>query len=336
MSGLVCVRFCALLFAFSLLTHEVASFRPFHQNLLGPALSTRRSKLCATSVDGLTVAELKEKLKERGLPVTGLKAILIKRLQESQLQESGSSSKSQDVNEQKQKTQSIKPPLSQISKEESKKKATASVISDLDDLESLMLEGEKLLSQASTATKSSSQQFGKQGGGGGGGGGDGGGLTFDIDTVQALVDERHQFRMVRDFESADAIVDRLRQDYGVEIQSSRGVWIARDGTKGPLSPDGFSTGSGTGSDRLSGSPSTPLKILASNENCRLTKAQIQKLVDERTQNRRKRFFNEADKLRDSLASEGVELLDGEDIWRTTNGQLQGSQSNIDKSRWRDR
>jgi cysteinyl-tRNA synthetase len=233
---------------------------------------------------------------------------------------------------------STKPALSLTSsshaKEEPKKKdistPTLSPASfDIDDLESLMIEGEKLLQAPRAPERALKQQHDKPGGGGG--------FEFDADKVQALVDERHQFRMVRDFESADAIVDQLRQDYGVEIQSSRGVWIARDGTKGPLSPDGFSSsGSGTSSDRLSGSPSVPLKILASNENCRLTKAQIQKLVDERTQNRRKRFFNEADKIRDTLASEGVELLDGEDIWRTTNGALQGSQSNIDKSRWRDR
>jgi cysteinyl-tRNA synthetase len=281
---------------------------------------------------------LKEKLKERGLPVSGLKSILIKRLKDSQ---QGSSNGKEEIEKTPKASKSVSsPPLSVNTKQDPKKKVistqtqtqtphVSAAALDVDDLESLMIEGEKLLQAPQTPDRATKQQHGKPGGGGG--------FEFDADKVQALVDERHQFRMVRDFESADAIVDQLRQDYGVEIQSSRGVWIARDGSKGPLSPDGFSSsGSGTGSDRLSGSPSIPLKILASNENCRLTKAQIQKLVDERTQNRRKRFFNEADKIRDTLASEGVELLDGEDIWRTTNGALQGSQSNIDKSRWRDR
>jgi len=268
-----------------------------------------------TELASLTVAELKVKLKERGLPVTGVKAVLLQRLQDGHATATTATTAATTETTGNKKEEKTK-----IAKLKSEPKAAY----DIDDLEALMLEGESFLSAAptrspSTSSRSSSSSFPSSSSS----------AATSVDEIQALIDERHEHRMVRDFDKADAIVDQLRSQYGVEVQSSRGVWIASDGTKGPLSRNGDGS-----SDKLTGSPRVPLKVLGPNDPCRLTKEEIQKLVNERTMARRKRFFNEADKIRDSLADEGVELLDSEDEWRCTNGRLSGSQSSLDDRRGR--
>lgn len=300
-------RIALLLVVIFCLTYPIDSF---HCSRLPHSISSRlSSSLHSNFDDSLTVAELKERLKERGLPVSGLKAVLLKRLRESEesLQE-----KNADALRANRQSDELKSQTSTSTMLDSKKEGKERISNnDLDELESLMTEGEAILK----LDKDTQHQ----------------GLLYgvpDIALIQSLVDQRHLYRMARDFEKADAIYDKLRTEFGVEIRTSQGVWRASDGTKGPLYPKDRENL--VLSEKLTGSPSVPLKMLGSDEACKLTNSQIQRLVDERTQNRRKRLFNEADKIRDSLAAEGVELLDNDDSWQTTNGKMSGSQSNIDK------
>ena len=58
----------------------------------------------------------------------------------------------------------------------------------------------------------------------------------------------------------------------------------------------------------------------------LSKQEIEKLVYQRTVERRARNWAEADAIRDELAEKGVELFDKANEWRTFDGEMRGIQS----------
>jgi cysteinyl-tRNA synthetase len=132
-----------------------------------------------------------------------------------------------------------------------------------------------------------------------------------VQEIQRLINERSEFRKARDFEQADALRDRLRFDYAVEIYDHKGLWEGPGGLAGPMN--------------LMASPNfkaPPTKEVA----CKYNKEEVQDLVYERTAARRSRDFDRADDIRNLLADNGVELYDKINEWASFDGAMSGLQS----------
>ena len=132
-----------------------------------------------------------------------------------------------------------------------------------------------------------------------------------LQEIQDLVNERSQYRKIRDYSSADDIRDRLRFNYKVEIYDHKGMWEGPGGLVGPLNK--FASPQ----DKA---PAT--KQVA----CSLSKEEVRKYVEQRTIARRGRNFDEADNIRNMLAENGVELYDKLNEWATYDGRMSGLQS----------
>lgn len=132
------------------------------------------------------------------------------------------------------------------------------------------------------------------------------------DEVAELIKKRMAYRFEKNFAAADLVRDELLFSHQVTISDRLGTWKCEDGRSGSLK--GYSE---RYSDKIV--PAAPVA-------CTLSSAHIDELVAQRTRLRRKRMFTEADKIRNELAANGVELMDASNEWRAYDGSLSGMQS----------
>ena len=130
--------------------------------------------------------------------------------------------------------------------------------------------------------------------------------------VAELIKKRMAFRFEKNFEAADLVRDELLFSHQVTISDKLGIWKSEDGRSGSLK--GYSE---RYTDKIV--PAAPIS-------CTLSEDYIDQRVNQRTHLRRKRMFTEADKIRDDLAANGVELMDASNEWRSYDGLLSGQQS----------
>lgn len=126
--------------------------------------------------------------------------------------------------------------------------------------------------------------------------------------IETLLRSRADARTDRDFDKADSIRAELEGTYSVKLYDRDGRWQDSEGRVGFY-------------QELHKAPT--VKVVSSTS---LTREQIQVLVDNRTKARRARNFQLADELRDELAESGVELFDRDDRWQSVDGKWEGSQS----------
>lgn len=112
--------------------------------------------------------------------------------------------------------------------------------------------------------------------------------------ILALVSERESMRQARRFSDSDAIREKLR-NMGVELYDKEKEWKCKDGRRGHL----FTAGGGT---------------------CFLTDANIHEYIQKREDARTAKDWGQADNIRQTLRSQGVELDDRERKWRTAGGR----------------
>ena len=125
--------------------------------------------------------------------------------------------------------------------------------------------------------------------------------------IVALIEKRAFFKAEKDYPAADAVRQELMNDYNVEIYDKTGEWRDEDGRYGKF-------------------VSTIKAAKVSTGDCPLSKEEIQARVRERTLARRARKYALADEIRDELASFGVELFDKLNEWETSDGKMKGMQS----------
>eukprot|EP00928_Gymnodinium_smaydae_P079514 TRINITY_DN6341_c0_g1_i1.p1 TRINITY_DN6341_c0_g1~~TRINITY_DN6341_c0_g1_i1.p1 ORF type:complete len:378 (-),score=102.70 TRINITY_DN6341_c0_g1_i1:109-1242(-) len=119
-----------------------------------------------------------------------------------------------------------------------------------------------------------------------------GGLSNE--EILTLVAQRAAHREDRRFAEADAIREQLR-GHGVEIYDKDKEWRCNDGRRGPL-------------------------FTAGPTECVLQDMEIQARVGMREEARKNKDFAQADRIRDELRALGVELVDRENVWRTSTGR----------------
>uniref|UniRef100_A0A7S3Z9B0 RanBP2-type domain-containing protein n=1 Tax=Lotharella globosa TaxID=91324 RepID=A0A7S3Z9B0_9EUKA len=113
--------------------------------------------------------------------------------------------------------------------------------------------------------------------------------------IDALVEERHEARMSKDYGMADAIRDDLLKA-GVHISDVEGTWTTSDGRRGYLPQM-----EGRKEDRIE----TPV---------------IYQLLRKRAKHRQWRQFDQADEIRARLESYGVIIDDESRTWSTLDGR----------------
>mmetsp|Transcript_27655 Transcript_27655/g.87887 ORF Transcript_27655/g.87887 Transcript_27655/m.87887 type:complete len:476 (-) Transcript_27655:384-1811(-) len=121
--------------------------------------------------------------------------------------------------------------------------------------------------------------------------------TLSEPEIRLLVAERERARASQDFAAADGLRVRLLR-MGVEVFDAERTWRANDGRQGVIV-----TGGG--------------EIV----HCGLTDTEVQVRVQAREEARAQRDWERADCLRDELRRLGVELVDSEQKWRTTDGRM---------------
>lgn len=255
----------------------------------------------------LTVPKLKERLKEMGMPVSGLKAELLERLMSTKpLAVPPSPSSSAPVSR-----PSFKADLPAVQIASGIDAGKGDEPDELDELELFMMEGERALNEkGNLAVQQARPAETKKG-------------PFSreprIDTsdgrassavlpdIERLLMARGDARAARDFDKADDIREQLKSQYGVELYDRDGRWQGADGSTGFY-------------PALQKAPK-PREIVTT-----MSKAELQDLVEQRTRARRARNFTLADEIRDKLADAGVELFDAMNTWQTQDGRMDGQQS----------
>lgn len=127
------------------------------------------------------------------------------------------------------------------------------------------------------------------------------------------IDQRVQYRYVRDYSSADRIKDLLEDRFDVKIFDKTNQWTCHT-----LEMSGLLKRHG----RLYDERTLPPSAVP----CTLSRDEIQRLVDKRTAHRRARQFGAADAVRAELLAAGVELMDQSNEWCSYDGSLSGVQS----------
>lgn len=115
--------------------------------------------------------------------------------------------------------------------------------------------------------------------------------------IRSMVAEREQARAGKDYALADELRKRLSA-LGVELYDNERLWKASDGRHGVIVTGG-----------------------AEIVHCSLTDHEIQIQIQQREDARHQRDFDYADTIRSELRRLGVELVDSEHIWRTTDGRM---------------
>jgi len=114
-------------------------------------------------------------------------------------------------------------------------------------------------------------------------------------SIEKLIAERERLRAAQDFESADGLRRQL-VSMGVEIFDKEKIWRATTGEQGVIITGGH-------------------QVV-----CTLSEADIAVRVQQREQARNNKDWGSADRLRDELRRHGVELLDNQKVWTTTDGR----------------
>ena len=316
-------------------------------------------------ISKLTVPKIKERLKELNLPVSGLKAELIERLTGRGGAESAPAPApavavavvkpaTAIMTEAVSKSTSIPVPVlapvpvrawvkkdaliaaaptpSHVSSSISSSSARGEEI-ELDELEMLMMEGEKVMREknivlddegsSSRSSSSSSRSSSSSSTSSSGTRSDGSRPAFSheprVDTsdgqassallpeIERLLRARGDARAARDFDKADDIREQLLSQFEVSLYDRDGRWQGRDGSTG-FYPALIKV-------------AKPMQVATT-----MSKAELQALVDQRTQARRARNFALADEIRDKLGDCGVELFDAMNTWQTVDGKHEGVQS----------
>eukprot|EP00411_Alexandrium_monilatum_P014398 CAMPEP_0175272072 /NCGR_PEP_ID=MMETSP0093-20121207/46238_1 /TAXON_ID=311494 /ORGANISM="Alexandrium monilatum, Strain CCMP3105" /LENGTH=452 /DNA_ID=CAMNT_0016566853 /DNA_START=1 /DNA_END=1359 /DNA_ORIENTATION=+ len=121
-------------------------------------------------------------------------------------------------------------------------------------------------------------------------------------TVRKLVAERERLRAAQDFDAADELRRQLGA-LGVEIFDNERLWRTADGQQGVIITGGHEV------------------------DCLLGDSEISSRVGQREEARSAKNWAQADSIRDELRSNGVELLDNQRVWCTTDGR-HGSYSGL--------
>lgn len=262
----------------------------------------------------LTVPKLKERLKEMGLPVSGLKAELLERLMTTTGKAvavaappvaAAATAVAAPAFQAK-----VKPEVSDVQKTKTSW-GDSGEEDELDELELFMMEGERALNEkgnmmvqqtkpvdAKKGPFSREPRIDTS---------DGRASSAVLPDIERLLLARGEARAGRDFDKADDIREQLKSQYGVELYDRDGRWQGADGSTGFY-------------PALLKAPK-PREIVTTK-----SKAELQDLVEQRTKARRARNFALADEIRDKLADEGVELFDAMNTWNTQDGRMDGQQS----------
>jgi cysteinyl-tRNA synthetase len=114
------------------------------------------------------------------------------------------------------------------------------------------------------------------------------------EVILALLDERQEARIERDWDTADALLDDLRMA-GVELFDSEGIYETCDGRSGPLPSHG-------------------------DKQVRLGTAQIYQILRKRQKARQFKDFDLADDLRAQLEAGGIDVDDSTKTWTSRDGR----------------
>lgn len=113
--------------------------------------------------------------------------------------------------------------------------------------------------------------------------------------IRKLVAERERHRAAQDFEAADELRRQLSSN-GIELFDNERIWRSSDGQQGVIITGGHEV------------------------DCFLTDAEIATRVAQREDARAAKNWAQADAIRDELRRQGVELLDNQKLWCTTDGR----------------
>lgn len=123
----------------------------------------------------------------------------------------------------------------------------------------------------------------------------GAGYLTPGDSVEAKVAERERLRAAGDYEAADNMRRELSSQ-GVEVYDADRMWRAADGRSGVIVTGGHQG------------------------KCRMKDKDIQRKVSQREEARRDKDWKKGDKIRDELRLQGVELVDKQKTWSTSDGR----------------
>jgi len=121
---------------------------------------------------------------------------------------------------------------------------------------------------------------------------------IDAEAVEALLQERSEFRRQRDFNNADAVRDELRQMGVMVVDKSMTWYVSFDDDRSR-----YSRSDQAGSYRRQQGDDAPID-----------EARVMQLLSERSSFRRNRDFQSADAVRDELRDLGVVVRDKEGVW----------------------
>jgi cysteinyl-tRNA synthetase len=121
--------------------------------------------------------------------------------------------------------------------------------------------------------------------------------ALSTEDIVAIVMRREAARVNKRYDEADALRSELRSA-GVELLNGEREWRANDGRRGSI-----------------------VAATSARGTCDLSDETIAQLVVEREKARQAQIYSRADELRETMREQGVELLDKERIWRTTDGRV---------------
>lgn len=118
---------------------------------------------------------------------------------------------------------------------------------------------------------------------------------LDGSAVKKIIAERERLRSAKDFDAADDLRRQLAS-FGVEVFDDERVWKSADGQQGVIISGGHEV------------------------DCFLSESEIAARVVQREEARTAKNWAQADAIRDALRKQGVELLDNQRQWCTTDGR----------------
>lgn len=118
---------------------------------------------------------------------------------------------------------------------------------------------------------------------------------LDGSVVKKIIAERERLRSAKEFEAADELRRQLAS-FGVEVFDDERVWKSADGQQGVIISGGHEV------------------------DCFLSESEIAARVVQREEARTAKNWAQADAIRDQLRKQGVELLDNQRQWCTTDGR----------------
>jgi hypothetical protein len=141
----------------------------------------------------------------------------------------------------------------------------------------------------------------------------------NVETVEALIEERSAARTSRDYEGADAIRDRLKADFGVALSDHLRTWSSNPSfDSGGRSPRNNKFGGSTGGGPRDFGPHGHDYMLsreAGPSTSDMSDDEIHELIAERMQSKMSRDFDNADRIKDILSDAGVFIDDRAREWR---------------------